>query len=77
MFTPNKCVHLEKSSEAQTITEDLRREVTTVWLCNFPENNPQKFVDCPRWITKLIYPGLAVTPETDCVKCPAYFERSE
>lgn len=67
------CVHRGKAEEAYSAPVDdmMRMTPTTVWLCNWPEANPDRFVDAPRWLQKRVYPGLAITPESDCVDCSA------
>lgn len=63
-----KCIHRDVSSEAY----DQHGNRITVHLCSFPDNNPGRFVDAPRWLLRTIGAGLAIDPETDCVDCPAY-----
>lgn len=73
---PPACRHRTKSDEAYKIEVERpgQRSVehpVTVFLCGWPEANPDRFVNAPRWLTALTYPGLAIVPEKDCVDCPA------
>lgn len=43
-----------------------------VHLCTWPDMNPERLVDAPRWLQRLIGGGLAITPGHDCVGCAAY-----
>lgn len=66
------CVHRGKADEAYSFDPETGRETPiTVHLCNWPDANPDRFVDAPRWLQKKVYPGLAITPKTDCTNCPA------
>ncbi len=65
------CVHRCQSDEAYILRAGSNAtERTRVWLCGWPEAHPEHFVDAPRWLQKAVYPGLAIVPETDCVRCP-------
>jgi hypothetical protein len=65
------CHHLEKSPEAYRDGEPC-----TVWLCGFPENEPHRFIDAPRWLTRQIGGGQMIDVHTDCASCPAYKARA-
>lgn len=65
------CIHRETSDEACLLYAGSdRMEKANVYLCNWPEAHPEYFVNAPRWIQKKAYPGIAITPETDCIGCP-------
>ena len=77
MTRANKCRHLGKSEEAYSIPVGGGPTVpATVWLCEYVENEPGRFVDSPRWLLKLIG-NCSIIPERDCAGCPAYSERGE
>jgi hypothetical protein len=63
-----KCIHRDVSSEAY----DEHGKPITVYLCSFPDNEPGRFVDAPRWLLRTVGAGLAIDPEKDCVDCPAF-----
>ena len=65
-----ECMHLDTSPEAY-----VNGKPAVVRLCVFPDNEPARFVDAPRWLLRQIGSGLAVRPEHDCVGCPAYRPR--
>jgi hypothetical protein len=65
------CIHLDVSPEAY-----VDGQPATVHLCCFPDNEPARFVDAPRWLLRLVGSGLAITPEKDCAGCPAYKPRT-
>lgn len=62
-----KCRHMEKSGEAY-----IDGKPADVTICAFPDNEPGRFVDAPRWLLRQIGGGLAITPERDCIGCPAF-----
>lgn len=68
------CIFRDKSAEAYRVGPYGTKTSVTVWLCNWPEAHPEHFVNAPRWLQKRVYPGLAITPETDCINCPARVE---
>jgi hypothetical protein len=65
------CIHRDVSEEAF----DQNGKRITVHLCSFPDNRPDRFVDAPRWLLRLIGAGLAIDPKKDCVDCPAFRKR--
>jgi hypothetical protein len=68
------CYHLEKSSEAVTIGP-MGEKAVDAYLCNWPEQHPERFENAPLWLLKLIGGGLMIRPEHDCVGCRGF--RSE
>lgn len=68
---PNPCRHLMQSPEAYTVRPG-SMQPAVVWLCTFPDDEPARFMDFPRWIHRAIGVGLAIRPESDCAGCPAF-----
>ncbi|MGV0912413.1 hypothetical protein [Martelella sp. FOR1707] len=65
-----KCVHLSETEGMRNGANGPRKE--TVMRCDFPDNEPHRFVDCPTWLLQLVSGGQMVRPERDCATCPAY-----
>jgi len=61
------CAHLIKSDEAYRDGSP-----TTVHLCDWPDQNPSRFIDAPLWLLKQIGGGLMVQPEHDCIGCKGF-----
>lgn len=66
------CLYLTKSPESYAVTDDGVGLPIDVYLCEWPDQNPGRFVDAPRWLLRLVGAGLSVRPERDCVNCPAF-----
>lgn len=72
------CRHRDVSDAAVAIDPFTGREATiTVHLCCFPDNEPGRFVDAPRWLLKMVGTGIAIDPARDCINCPAYQEKRD
>lgn len=69
------CIHDQISDEAYVIDDRGNTAPAIVHLCEWPDQNPGRFVDAPRWLLRLVGAGLAITPERDCVGCPAFKAR--
>jgi hypothetical protein len=67
-----RCYYNRASPEAYAVSETGEERRIEVRLCEWPDQNPDRFVDAPRWLLRLIGGGLAITPERDCVGCPGF-----
>ncbi len=43
--------------------------------CDFPDNEPSRFVDAPRWLLRQVSGGCLVS-DSDCNGCPAFAGRT-
>ena len=71
-MTPAPCIYLSAAAEAASIAPDGTEVEAAVCLCTWPDMHPERFVDAPMWLLRLVGPGLAIDPERNCVGCPAY-----
>lgn len=70
------CIHLELSptmAEVRRASDDERLPDEYVWWCLWGENNPDRLLDAPRWVTQeVLSGGGCFTPKKHCVNCPGY-----
>lgn len=62
-----RCAFLIKSDEAYC-----NGVLTETHLCDWPDQNPDRFMNAPVWLLKQIGGGLMVRPEHDCVGCAGF-----
>jgi hypothetical protein len=66
------CIYRDASLEAYRIDAKTGKETpVTIHLCAWPDAYPDRLVDAPRWVNRVIGSGLAIDPERDCIDCPA------
>lgn len=69
-----RCIYDHLAAEAyrvEDIDEDRRLIPVDLHLCDWPDQHPERFVDAPSWWHKRIGVSPAISPERDCVGCPA------
>lgn len=76
---PDRCAHLEESSEAYTIGPNGKTSPAVVWLCGWAITHPasaDKLLDVPRWLQRESLSGH-LWREGDCLGCPGYTEAKD
>lgn len=71
-----KCAHLQRADYKIAVPSGNTIIEHVPWLCEWPDQNPDRFVDAPWWLTNLVNGGgMAITPALACAKCPAFKAR--
>lgn len=65
------CLYEGVSDEAYRLDPATGTETAiALHLCEWPTR--QRLADAPTWLMKMAGGGIAITPERDCVGCPAF-----
>lgn len=74
MTCPKPCMHLQTADESYRSYADGSWVAAEVHLCDWPDMHPDRLVNAPRWMQRLVGAGLAINPAVDCVGCAAHKE---
>jgi len=67
------CIYAIASEEAYKVDMRTGQQIPCeVLICEWPEQNPGRFINAPRWLQDVLGGGLAIKPERDCVGCAAF-----
>ncbi len=66
------CRNLEAAEAAVSVDPAGRERPITVHLCNWPHHHRRELAAAPRWLQRLVGPGLAIDPQRDCIGCPGF-----
>lgn len=69
------CRHLTTADEAVAIDPATGRETpTTVHLCTWADDHPDRLIGAPRWVQRNMLGGHLLRYPQDCEGCPGFSE---
>jgi hypothetical protein len=71
-----RCIHLLDTEATRVPISGGAETHFAGHLCDWADANPDRLMDAPRWLSGIALASMLITPERDCLGCPAFKLRS-